>query len=120
MKHYEKKINDGRAPPVDERVLLILAMQLLGAVSHLHKHRIVHRDIKADNVMIRERESEGNIEFVLIDFGCALDCQRYELDEFNMPYPVPMSKGGAPGYLAPEVGTYTLAPSCTAYFARGR
>jgi serine/threonine protein kinase len=80
-----------------------LAEQLLKAVVHLHEHRIVHRDIKADNVMIRTRQSDGAMEFLLIDFGCALDCQAYELDEFKMPYLVPTSKGGAPGFLAPEV-----------------
>ena len=80
-----------------------LAEQLLKAVAHLHDHRIVHRDIKADNVMIRTRESDGAMEFVLIDFGCALDCQKYDFDGFKMPYPMPMSKGGAPGFLAPEV-----------------
>jgi hypothetical protein len=81
-----------------------LAEQLLAAVVHLHNHRIVHRDIKADNVMIRTtRESDGAMEFILIDFGCALDCQKYDFDGFRMPYPMPMSKGGAPGFLAPEV-----------------
>ena len=80
-----------------------LAEQLLKAVTHLHKHRIVHRDIKADNVMIRTRQSDGAMQFVLIDFGSALDCQEYELVGFNMPYFVPSDKGGAPGFLAPEV-----------------
>jgi serine/threonine protein kinase len=81
-----------------------LAEQLLEAVNHLHNHRIVHRDIKADNVMIRRRESDGKMQFVLIDFGCALDCIEDEFDGFQMPFPVRgMSKGGAPMYLAPEV-----------------
>jgi hypothetical protein len=83
--------------------LLDLAEQLLEAVVHLHVHRIVHRDIKADNVMIRTRQSDGAMQFVLIDFGCALDCEEYELEDFKMPYLVPTSKGGAPGFLAPEV-----------------
>ncbi|KAK7492850.1 hypothetical protein BaRGS_00015988 [Batillaria attramentaria] len=42
------------------------AAELLSAVDHLHKHGIVHRDIKNDNVMVDE---EGHV--CLIDFGLA-------------------------------------------------
>ena len=89
--------------PMDDASILDLAEQLLKALVHLHEHRIVHRDIKADNVMIRTRQSDGAMEFLLIDFGCALDCEEYCDDGFMMQYRVPMPKGGAPGFFAPEV-----------------
>jgi serine/threonine protein kinase len=82
-----------------------LAQQLLGAIAHLKEYRIVHRDIKADNVMLNG-EGEGE-NMVLIDFGQCLDCAKYQLDGFKMPLPINMPRGGAPNYLAPEVvGTF--------------
>jgi serine/threonine protein kinase len=81
-----------------------LLTQLLRAVAHLKQHRIVHRDIKDDNVMISSVPNQpGRERLVLIDFGQCLDCRQFELEEFKMPMPVHMSRGGAPGFLAPEV-----------------
>ena len=78
-----------------------LLRQLMEAIAHLKSHRIVHRDLKADNLML---DGDGEDEQLqLIDFGQCLDCQKYELDGFKMPLPTPVSRGGAPGFLAPEV-----------------
>ena len=78
--------------------------QLLDAVRHLKAHRIVHRDIKSDNIMLQSSAGgEGTERVVLIDFGQCLDCAQWEFDGFKMPLPLPMSRGGAPGFLAPEV-----------------
>ena len=78
--------------------------QLLDAVRHLKAHRIVHRDIKADNIMLQSSAGgEGTERVVLIDFGQCLDCAQWEFDGFKMPLLSPMSRGGAPGFLAPEV-----------------
>ena len=85
-----------------------LLVQLLGAVAHLKQHRISHRDIKADNVMLSL--SGGQERLVLIDFGQCLDCVKFELDGFKMPLPVNMPRGGAPGFLAPEVATARPGP----------
>ena len=54
--------------------------------------------------MVRTRKSDGKMEFVLIDFGCALDCEEEGFDGFRMPFNVrDLRKGGAPAFLAPEV-----------------
>ena len=64
----------------------VLADDLLDAVEHLEKHRLLHRDIKPDNVIIRD----GSGEAVLIDFGAAT------------PAGVPASTAGTAGFLPPE------------------
>lgn len=73
-----------------------LALQLLGALSEVHRHGIVHGDVKPDNVVtvLRADELERS---VLLDFGCARGVTP------------PLSGTGAvglratPRYAAPEV-----------------
>ncbi|MEJ2672562.1 MAG: protein kinase [Deltaproteobacteria bacterium] len=48
--------------PLVERIIL----QLIEVVAHAHKNRIMHRDIKPNNIIIR---SNGNLK--LLDFGAA-------------------------------------------------
>jgi CheY-like chemotaxis protein len=48
--------------PLVERIIL----QLIAVVAHAHKHRIMHRDIKPNNIII---QPNGNLK--LLDFGVA-------------------------------------------------
>jgi len=66
-----------------------LFRKLISAVSYLHEHRIVHRDVKADNILV----SSDLMDLHLVDFNTAR----------------PLLEGGAltmtgtPEYAAPEV-----------------
>ncbi|RCH93541.1 hypothetical protein CU098_007725 [Rhizopus stolonifer] len=63
--------------------------QIASAVKHLHTHRIVHRDIKDENVIL---DQKGTIH--LIDFGCAAYYKKdRKFDTFT----------GTLEYCAPEV-----------------
>jgi serine/threonine protein kinase len=105
-----------------------LLSQLLSAVAHLKAHRIVHRDIKADNIMLQSCAPAGGggggggaareERLVLIDFGQCLDCARWEFDGFKMPMLMPGSRGGAPGFLAPEVVTPRPGPRTVIDYAK--
>ena len=48
--------------PLVERIIL----QLIGVVSHAHRHRVMHRDIKPNNIII---QPDGTLK--LLDFGAA-------------------------------------------------
>ncbi|CAM9211343.1 unnamed protein product, partial [Discosporangium mesarthrocarpum] len=67
--------------------------QLLDGLTYLHANRVIHRDIKAKNILVDDR---GNVK--LADFGCAM-----LLKDDNQAGEVEMSMKGTPLYMAPEI-----------------
>ncbi|MFP8885312.1 serine/threonine protein kinase [Streptomyces mangrovi] len=96
--HGESHLGDhqrqhpGAAPA---RRLVRFVRQLHAAVSFLHEHEIVHRDITPDNIMVEARADTA--EIVLIDFGAAVHRPDDEVRRFDWR--------GKPLYLAPEAGS---------------
>ena len=45
--------------------------QIISAVAYLHARSIIHRDLKAANVLIDARREDGNFEAKICDFGSA-------------------------------------------------
>ena len=82
--------------------VLVYAVQLLRAAQHLKLHKLVHRDLKPDNLMAW---GPNNVYLTIIDFGFVLDCKH--LYKFRMSYEPHMeghtALGGAPANLAPEI-----------------
>jgi len=97
LKNYLKKTNG-----ITEQTTSVIFKQLLSTVSYLHSKNIVHRDIKAENILI-ESFSETNLDEIsikLTDFGTA-------------NYNVKMFKHiGTPYYVAPEVLTCKYNEKC--------
>ena len=54
-----------------EREAAYIIYQILTAIRYCHKMRIVHRDVKPENIMIMGRERNGLLRVKLIDFGTA-------------------------------------------------
>ncbi|CAE8632052.1 unnamed protein product [Polarella glacialis] len=62
---------------------------VMSALAHLHFHRVVHRDVKAENILL-----SGKGQAVLADFGSAARIDDHLAMQENV---------GSPGYAAPEV-----------------
>ena len=78
--------------PLEYDEVVSIAARVATAIDDLHRHNIIHLDIKPSNVLIRP---DGQV--ILIDFGLAHHTQLPDLmdEEFRLPY------GTAP-YMAPE------------------
>ncbi len=87
---------------------LDLVRQIVAGLAHVHEQRIVHADVKCDNVIV-ERAADGALTPRLIDFGIA----RF-VDE-----PAPRCEAfvsGTPEYVAPEVaGGQRPTPAADVY-----
>jgi calcium-dependent protein kinase len=72
--------------------------KLLKALIHCHSQHIIHRDIKATNIMF-----SGNNEIKFIDFGFAIVQNKKKAE---------MDVAGTPYYIAPEVLTGKYGKDC--------
>jgi len=68
-----------------------LLIPIAEALCHVHKHGIVHRDIKPDNIML-DKDNRPK----LVDFGFALE--KDELNRHSATLEIP----GTPEYMSPE------------------
>ena len=79
------------AHPMPEKDALTLAGRMCEALTHMHEHGVVHRDLKPDNVMIC---FDGSIR--ILDFGIAETTGR------RFPFIVITPAKGTPEYMSPE------------------
>uniref|UniRef100_A0A3B3UZH3 Mitogen-activated protein kinase kinase kinase 19 n=1 Tax=Poecilia latipinna TaxID=48699 RepID=A0A3B3UZH3_9TELE len=91
------KISCKKFGPLPERVLALYTHQILEGVAFLHQNRVIHRDLKGNNVMLMPT---GVIK--LIDFGCA---RRLSCLNPTAPNSGELLKSihGTPYWMAPEV-----------------
>lgn len=90
-----------------EPVARFYAAELLLAIGHLHKHGIIYRDLKPENVLL---DAYGHVK--LGDFGLAKDGIRH-------PTQGAKSTCGTPEYMAPEVLNQTGHGFCVDYWGLG-
>ncbi|KAM0882312.1 hypothetical protein ACQ4PT_032416 [Festuca glaucescens] len=81
---------DRRGRPFTEAEVSCIMRQLLAGAKHMHRRRVVHCDIKPENILV----GRGGIEDVkMCDMGLAV----------SMHERPPYGKRGTYGYMAPEV-----------------
>lgn len=91
--YYVMEYLDGGSPQkMGEHIALQYMQQIAAAVKVLHEHKLLHLDIKPDNIVLK-REDSGTIYPVLIDFGITK-----HFDEKGNPTSSPNAKGISLGY----------------------
>lgn len=92
-----------------ESQVIQLLKDVLGILAFVHSYRVIHRDIKPDNLI--RRASDGKL--VLIDFG-AVKQVRTQMATPHSPMNATVAIG-TPGYMASEQGLGRPVPSSDIY-----
>ena len=91
-----KKVNQGL---IDYQSTISITKQILSALNYIHSQKIVHRDIKLENILY-----ESNTRTIkLIDFGISTKIRE---EQFLV------ERIGTPAYIAPEVLTKCYNEKC--------
>jgi len=97
----EKKKNAGEGPLLPLLVAMNILLQIAEAMNYLHENGVMHRDLKANNVLINVMEgpdgqlSSSSVQVKLTDFG------ESKLKLYDSGYTTPMV--GTTRWRAPEV-----------------
>jgi serine/threonine protein kinase len=102
--HHLTRRSQSNSTFSEDEVRTILA-ELFLALSHLHSHHIVHRDIKVENIML---DKSGHVK--LVDLGLAVELE----DEVQ-----PMAAMGSLIYMAPELIRDRIGGRFTDWWAYG-
>lgn len=105
---YDHVAENGRMTEQDAAVVI---RKLIYALEALHRHGIIHRDIKLENILLEDRHDNDSTfnAFKITDFGYAKHMN--EQDVFQNP-------AGTLGYVAPEVlEKREYGPACDVWSA---
>jgi len=92
------RLRRGRLPEAEADAI---AMQLCQGLAEAHRHRVVHGDLKSNNVILT-RGADGGVRAVITDFGLARGSLP-QVDASDAPTAGSSEAGGTPGYMAPEL-----------------
>ena len=114
-----------REGPLSEAKALSIIVPIAKAVQLIHKERLLHLDIKPDNIVLMTSQLDGTTYPVLIDFGIAK-----HFSSSGKPTSTHSSKGASDGYapleqyasidsFSPETDVYALGATLL-HFLSGR
>ena len=88
--YYNNEIRNQKGISIHkESVFKKIFYQIFSAMDYLHKHNMAHRDIKLENILIKD-----NYEIKIIDFGFGMYNPEKKLQKFFC---------GTPNYMPPEI-----------------
>jgi eukaryotic-like serine/threonine-protein kinase len=95
---------------------LALSSQIARSLAEAHRHGVIHRDLKPDNIMVTDLETEADFVKVL-DFGIARLLRTDERDLTSVGLPEGERELiGTPRYMSPEqVRGQSLGPASDVY-----
>ena len=73
-----------------ERQWALVTLQIFKTLRFIHENKIIHRDIKPDNILLKDADN-----IAICDFGLA--------DYYNPQSVYQYQRCGTPGYVAPEI-----------------
>ncbi|KAI7866746.1 kinase-like domain-containing protein [Spinellus fusiger] len=76
-----------------EKDAVLIVQSVVHGLEYIHKHNIIHRDMKPENLLFKNRESDADL--AICDFGIASE----KTGASTETEPI----CGSPGYVAPEV-----------------
>ncbi len=101
-----------RRGALPEREARLIARQLCAGLAEAHRNRVIHGDLKSNNVILTEAP-DGSIRAVITDFGLA------RKDGMSMRTLQSADAGGTPGYMAPELWRGERASVASDIYALG-
>jgi len=78
---------------VYEKETALIMKSLLKSLIYLQSMDIIHRDIKAENILLNKDPKTGKVNLKLIDFGLSTYHHKRDI----------VKRCGTPGYVAPEI-----------------
>jgi pheromone a factor receptor len=90
------QIQNMEVPEADAQVIVY---QILQGVEYLHRHGVVHRDLKLENVLMTTFEANGRV--VITDFGQARHVPKRRSQQGRAPILRMNTRVGTSGYKAP-------------------
>lgn len=100
---------------LSEKEAIDILLPIIDAVGVIHQHRLLHLDIKPENIMLEKRKG-GGFDPILIDFGITLHFDNSgTITQTSKDHSIGCSDGYAPieqyggvNHFAPEVDVYAL------------
>ncbi len=89
--------NEGQDAPFKLLEAVDIMLQVAEGMNYLHQNRVVHRDLKSKNILVKHNESDGHVYAKVADFGLS------KIKELSCTYSNLTMDLGTTRWMAPEL-----------------